>query len=1055
MRVKVVAVTKVMTITMAAGLTFFCPKAWALQCFPTLGFSVGKDDARKMLKNIQQWRWGVNQSDCHGVTPLHLFVNAGLRQEVSQLAAMGAFLQIGDACGHTPLQHAVGNQDPEMVAHLLDLGARHDMLSAALLGDLELMKVLYLQGEEPSEAWPSGMTPLLAAARRGDLEMVRWLWEVTREGRIFPSDMSPPGPCGFGGAYAAFNGTFGTLLETVLDPSGPGDKSAENLQGRMDVAHFLLTHGLPMEQTNLPRDYYRINLLAAPVAACRWDVVQLLLDRGVEEHWPTSVLFRLAAKQCMPAFLAHLVKEGADPQQRGGDGKTPLDEARENNNHAAVEWFKEKGWRASSGDAQGQALRLLMQAIKRNDVAAARAAVSAGAPVNAGGMPLRSAVEGGNVKLVKLLLSVGADANIPRRDRSENLVYPLNDLPYEGDRLGLARALVEGGADVALADGEEPLLTNHLPVDPRLALYLLDQGANPGADNDLGYTPLIMAVGMYVQTPQERALQLEVVKALLQRDVDLQAKNFDGTTALHAALYEGEDGQALVDLLLAAGAKLDLFACIRLRDYPCMETLLKNGDVPHRDGDGRPYLFTAVADGGPRAVRLLLEAGMPPNDRDPNGAGLLTAYGEFPPQEEAKEVVTLLLEHGWDPAQGAQREELALVEAIRFNRNLALVLLDAGVSPNVRDYRGWSALHAAAGQGDAVMVQRLLEKGADLTVQDFQAWTPLDHARRTYNGCPISRYATMAEISGHKKVIRLLSEKSGRVPGAEQMDQHLVLAVEEGDLPEVKKLLKQGADPNALSAQGKGGDCLAVPVLVIALREGRLEVAKALLAMGAFPNPRVQEFQQLWPFLWKNGFIEEALVLLNYGSRQGLFPLTSTSLEEPARFHAVAIMSALAQQGAQVNPLPQGWGLMGNGGAKFVSAYVGPGAPAPDRERLGFFPLGWAARNGYAELVSLLVKKGAKMDQRDNQGNTALHLACRHQRYDIAERLLAAGADHTLKNDDNKTALEMPRKGSCWGSAFGKGTQHRTPVLLVGVLTAVLIGVFLGVRAWRGVRFNA
>jgi len=71
-----------------------------------------------------------------------------------------------------------------------------------------------------------------------------------------------------------------------------------------------------------------------------------------------------------------------------------------------------------------------------------------------------------------------------------------------------------------------------------------------------------------------------------------------------------------------------------------------------------------------------------------------------------------------------------LIDAImRVDTDRVAMLLAAGVSPNVRDLKGLSALHHAARTGDDDLVTTLVRKGANTNVRDFKMKSPADHAR--------------------------------------------------------------------------------------------------------------------------------------------------------------------------------------------------------------------------------------------------------------------------------------------------------------------------------------
>ncbi len=69
-------------------------------------------------------------------------------------------------------------------------------------------------------------------------------------------------------------------------------------------------------------------------------------------------------------------------------------------------------------------------------------------------------------------------------------------------------------------------------------------------------------------------------------------------------------------------------------------------------------------------------------------------------------------------------------------------LLDAGADVNAADFTGWTALHAAAYQGDKQIISLLLERGAIAPTPTWFLQSPSD----------------MAEKLGHQDIVPLLKE---------------------------------------------------------------------------------------------------------------------------------------------------------------------------------------------------------------------------------------------------------------------------------------------------------
>src|SRR5262245_52678232 len=108
---------------------------------------------------------------------------------------------------------------------------------------------------------------------------------------------------------------------------------------------------------------------------------------------------------------------------------------------------------------------------------------------------------------------------------------------------------------------------------------LLDYGADPTTEQKNHITALMLAAGLgrglgtFADEFSKEAQQLEAVKVLLDRHVDLNAVTDAGQTALHFAALSMD---SVVELLVMNGAKLDI-----------------------KDKQGRTPLDMALGKGGP------------------------------------------------------------------------------------------------------------------------------------------------------------------------------------------------------------------------------------------------------------------------------------------------------------------------------------------------------------------------------------------------------------------------------------------------------------------------
>jgi ankyrin repeat protein len=232
----------------------------------------------------------------------------------------------------------------------------------------------------------------------------------------------------------------------------------------------------------------------------------------------------------------------------------------------------------------------------------------------------------------------------------------------------------------------------------------------------------------------------DTVRALIQKKVDVNAAEADGTTALHWASYR--DDLETADLLLRAGAKANaandlgatpLWAASENGSAAMVKKLLDAGANPNAALlAGETPVMVASRSGYPELVELLIAKGANVNAHGTRGqTALMWAVSQQHP-----DVVKVLLAHHADvnlksdvwtdvmavPPHGylpynkavPHGGETALMFAARVG-DLASAKLLVAAGANVKDADAWgiSATTLAAHSGFTDFVLFLLDKGAD------------------------------------------------------------------------------------------------------------------------------------------------------------------------------------------------------------------------------------------------------------------------------------------------------------------------------------------------------
>ena len=286
-----------------------------------------------------------------------------------------------------------------------------------------------------------------------------------------------------------------------------------------------------------------------------------------------------------------------------------------------------------------------------------------------------------------------------------------------------------------------------------------------------------------------RTADADAVRALVERQADVNSAEIDGTTALHWAAYRGDIETA--QLLLEAGAE--------------PEAANRYGVTP---------LVLAAGRGNAPIVEALLDAGADPNTTLPEGETVLMAAA----RTGNVDVLRLLLARGADlRARESWRGQTALHWAAAENHPTAVhALVELGADVNERSTAGWSALLYAVRAGKAEAVSALLEAGAGVndTIRPITAEDDVDGARR--DPTEGTSALVLAVMNGHFSLAQYLVER-GANPNADEQGWTAL------------HQLAYTRRPNS----GKG-----MPPVVLLDRIDTLAFARFLLDNGADPNVR-------------------------------------------------------------------------------------------------------------------------------------------------------------------------------------------------------------------------
>lgn len=477
-----------------------------------------------------------------------------------------------------------------------------------------------------------------------------------------------------------------------------------------------------------------------------------------------------------------------------------------------------------------------------------------------------------------------------------------------------------------------------------------------------------IAAAMLGQTKTDPALvvaaregDLETVRALLARRVNVNEKARDGATAILWAVHQSD--LKMMRALVTAGANVNmpnrygvtpLLEASRTGDMPVIAELLKSGaDVKESlHPDGETPVMAAARSGRLDAVELLLKAGSDPNAADTYQKQTALMWAA---EEGHADVVNALL------AAKANPNAKAHVSALTTRKNA-----DHATG-------GFTALMFAVRNGHENVVRALARGGADL---------------KAVNGDGIT--ATSIAITNDRfDLARTLLDL-----GADPNDGALYFAVEMHDATTDMRAhdgSRLRADhPNQLTA---------------------LDLIALLLERGADPNkPFVGQIHNVSlccapehnssPFFRAAtaSDVEVLKLMLKHGAQVDWSPAEVKKEKKEGE----AAGGGGRGLNANVGKTPAMMAMVGGRGAAFAA---GPGF-----ERLIAPPFRESSNRDPGAALKVLLEAGANPNAKTTDGSSLLHQAVTARRTDMIRALAAAGAKFDAVDKDNLTPLLLAEK---------------------------------------------
>ena len=700
-------------------------------------------------------------------------------------------------------------------------------------------------------------------------------------------------------------------------------------------------------------------------------------------------------------------------------GRLPLVMAVEAGDEAAAKYLIEQGADTDRADRNG--VSALAAAAARGDFSLFEAVAAASKADLKAPQLMDKALDGGNVKIVKLLLEKGSDANAVLVFKGKHKPEEMPD--YKDPRVitPLKKAVAAGRADIAAV--------------------LLDKGADGAA---------------YFLAENVRTAAPELVRALGDKAGDLREIETGNTDLLTYAAETAPAGTLAYLIEKNAG---DVNAALQRvlthrKDAESTGAKAENGAAGAMFGTGGAERTAGTENGANAAEKNPSETAQIIELFLQNGARPTVAAMELMLAERRTDAYLALAQCSPNPnALTAKNESMLMYAAEKGSPETAARLIDDGISFAAADNEGRTALMYAAGSGNVPMAEMLLEKGDDVDKTDVRGRTALAYAAK----------------NGNAEIIRLirdygadiyLADKDGKQPVVYAIEQGnaeafdlltdgfmlfgsavgrngktvLMYAIEGGNVQILRKVMDRGL--TTLNKKDRFGRT----ALMYLVGEGRPDMVRELIQKGANVTARDNNGKTVLMYAAEGTAGVNMVTVL-----QNFWVDANTNINMRDSDGKTALMYAVSGKNSQLIKPHMLLARNANADAtddtgKTVLMYaVGNHEARVDAKAIeellaavkridqnddnGRTALMYAAANPTADMGILeqLIEKGATVQAADNTGKTALMYAAEGGDIGKVRLLLAAGANASVQTQDGKTAADFAKgNGKCFADAVRK-----------------------------------
>jgi uncharacterized protein len=273
-----------------------------------------------------------------------------------------------------------------------------------------------------------------------------------------------------------------------------------------------------------------------------------------------------------------------------------------------------------------------------------------------------------------------------------------------------------------------------------------------------------------------------------------------------------------------------------------------------------------------------------------------------------------------------------------------------------------------------------------------------------------------------------------------ELNQDLLIAARNGDMPRMRSLLADGANPNAVAANGYSA-------LMHAAEMGHKDSVEALVAGGGQPNAKNNKGDTALLLATIEGYKDIVTVLLankadaDVQDADGVTPLMHACTDCKTEIVGSLLEPEISINSADKIGRTALIAATVEGCSTVITALLKRGADPNLADSDGRTALTYSVESGRKDLIQALLRKGARVDARDNDGKIALIYAVIAGRLDLLQQLLAEQADVNAADNESQTPLMY---------AAASGSQQMVQTLLDS-------GADAKAQTWslRLVRYNA